>query len=200
MGLRRIEVRVSSAAESVIATRLPGARVPTNHEEALIRDARTGSAQAAEELVRLYWPDAYRAAYLVLGDRAEAEDVAQESMIAALRALGRFRRGRPFRPWLHRIVMNRAIDASRAKQRRATPASPEMAALATGSRVDSADPDMVAAIASLPPDQRVVVVLRFNLGYGPEEIGALLGIPRGTVGSRLRRALDALRQQLEVAD
>src|SRR3954468_7357389 len=79
----------------------------------VVREAQAGSAAAFEELFRLYWPAAHRAAFLVVHDAAAAEDIAQESFLAALRALDRFDRRRPFGPWLHRIVVNRAIDWSR---------------------------------------------------------------------------------------
>jgi RNA polymerase sigma-70 factor, ECF subfamily len=189
---------VSALVESLAHTSARSqTSVISDDEKALIRGARAGSADAAEELVRRHWPDAYRAAYLVTGDAGEAEDVTQDAMIAALRAMNRFRIERPFRPWLHRIVVNRAIDAVRARQRRAAPASPVVDA-AERPRLagEEADAALKLAIRSLPLDQRAVVVLRFVLGYGPEEIGALLGIPRGTVGSRMRRGLDALRTEL----
>src|ERR671933_3011353 len=84
-------------------------------ERRWVRDAQRGSARALEALVRRHWPGAYRAAYLVVHDAAAAEDIAQEAFLAAVRALDRFDRGRPFAPWLHRIVVNRAIDWSRAR-------------------------------------------------------------------------------------
>ena len=82
---------------------------------AWVREAQRGSADALEKLFRAHWPRAYRAALLVVGDAAAAEDIAQESFLAAVRALDRFDRRRPFGPWLHRIVVNRAIDFSRAR-------------------------------------------------------------------------------------
>ncbi len=71
-----------------------------------------------EALFRAYWPNAHRAAYLVVHDAAAAEDIAQESFLAAIRALERFDRRRPFGPWLHRIVVNRAVDHARARSHR----------------------------------------------------------------------------------
>jgi len=79
-------------------------------ERAWVRDAQRGSAAALEQLFRSHWARAYRAALLVVGDAAAAEDIAQESFLAAVRALDHFDRRRPFGPWLHRIVVNRAID------------------------------------------------------------------------------------------
>src|SRR5216117_630529 len=87
----------------------------SRHERAWVRGARAGSAADVEALFRHHWPGAYRAAYLVVHDAAAAEDIAQDSFLAAVRNLGRFDRKRPFGPWLHRIVVNRAIDWSRAR-------------------------------------------------------------------------------------
>src|ERR671929_2140565 len=92
-------------------------------ERALVRAAQSGSADAMERLYRAHWPRAYRAAYLVVHDAAGAEDIAQEAFLAAVRALDRFDRRRPFGPWLHRIAVNRAIDWARAREvRREVPA------------------------------------------------------------------------------
>ena len=85
------------------------------HERRWIRDAQRGSGEALEALYRRHWPWAHRAAYLVVHDQAAAEDIAQEAFLAAVRALDRFDRRRPFGPWLHRIVVNRAIDWARAR-------------------------------------------------------------------------------------
>src|SRR5919197_363591 len=84
-------------------------------ERAWVRGAQAGSASDLEALFRSHWPRAYRAAYLVVHDRAAAEDIAQEAFLAAVRALDQFDRRRPFGPWLHRIVVNRAIDWARAR-------------------------------------------------------------------------------------
>src|SRR5207237_8160021 len=87
-------------------------------ERAWVRGAQAGSVSDLEALFRAHWPRAYRAAYLVVHDGAAAEDIAQEAFLAAVRALDRFDRSRPFGPWLHRIVVNRAIDWARARQLR----------------------------------------------------------------------------------
>ena len=88
-------------------------------ERAFVRAAQRGSASGIEALFRLHWPRAHRAAYLVVHDAAAAEDIAQEAFLAAVRNLDRFDRSRPFGPWLHRIVVNRAIDWARARTLRA---------------------------------------------------------------------------------
>src|SRR3990170_1846210 len=87
-------------------------------ERARVRGARQGSVSDLEALFRTHWPRAFRAAYLVTHDAGAAEDVAQEAFLAAIRSLDRFDRRRPFGPWLHRIVVNRAIDWTRARRLR----------------------------------------------------------------------------------
>ena len=159
-----------------------------------MRGAQRGSASDLEELFRAHWSRAHRAAYLVVHDSALAEDIAQEAFLAAIRNLDRFDRRRPFGPWLHRIVVNRAIDAARARAWRAESELDEREAHAETSQ--PVDRSVLAALASLPPDQRAVVVLRHLLGYTPGDIAGLLELPRGTVNSRLRRGLDAMRERL----
>jgi RNA polymerase sigma-70 factor (ECF subfamily) len=180
------------AEVSLDDTRIPLWRpVRRASEASLVRAAQAGSERAVEELFARHWPDAYRAALLIAHDRAAAEDIAQEAFLAALRALPRFDRRRPLRPWLHRIVVNRAIDWARARKLRAEvdfDVLPEAAA----------PPDVTglgevgAALARLSPEHRAVVVMRYLLEFTPGEIAEALELPRGTVNSRLRRGLDAL--------
>ncbi len=160
-------------------------------ERASVRAAQRGSASGIEALFRLHWPSAYRAAYLVVHDAGAAEDIAQESFLAAVRNLDRFDRGRPFGPWLHRIVVNRAIDWTRARTLRGE--SELLDIVAAPEQPGSLDGSLLAALAALPPEHRAVIVLRHLLDYTPGEIAELLGLPRGTVNSRLRRGLDSLK-------
>ncbi len=163
-------------------------------ERAWVRGAQRGSASDLEALFRLHWPRAFRAAFLVVHDAAAAEDIAQESFLAAVRALDRFDRRRPFGPWLHRIAVNRAIDWSRAQQLRGeTELLDVVAAPAEPAPLDGS---LLASLGALPPEHRAVIVLRHLLEYTPGEIAELLGLPRGTVNSRLRRGLDSLREQM----
>lgn len=163
-------------------------------ERASVRAAQRGSASGIEALFRLHWPRAYRAAYLVVHDAAAAEDITQEAFLAAVRNLDRFDRRRPFGPWLHRIVVNRAIDWTRARQLRGEGELPE--AVAAPEAAAPLDDSLLGALAALPPEHRAVIVLRHLLEYTPGEIAELLGLPRGTVNSRLRRGLDSLKEQL----
>ena len=158
-----------------------------------MREAQRGSAAALEELFRAHWARAYRAALLVVGDAAAAEDIAQESFLAAVRALDRFDRGRPFGPWLHKIVVNRAIDWARARALR-----PEAEAVdAPAPERPEHDEELLRELDRLSPEHRAVIVLRYLLEYTPGEIAELLELPRGTVNSRLRRGLDHRKERLE---
>jgi RNA polymerase sigma-70 factor (ECF subfamily) len=162
-------------------------------ERASVRAAQRGSASGIEALFRLHWHQAYRAAFLVVHDAAAAEDIAQEAFLAAIRNLDRFDRGRPFGPWLHRIVVNRAIDWTRARRLRG-----EAELVDTEASEDTAplDDSLLGALAALPPEHRAVIVLRHLLEYTPGEIAELLSLPRGTVNSRLRRGLDSLKEHM----
>ncbi|HEY3189260.1 MAG TPA: RNA polymerase sigma factor [Solirubrobacteraceae bacterium] len=170
-------------------------------ERAWIRGAQDGSVADLEALFRHHWPGAYRAAYLVVHDAAAAEDIAQESFLAAVRNLGRFDRKRPFGPWLHRIVVNRAIDWSRARALRREIGDAPLGVAAAPAPPDAAHAHALAeALAELSPEHRAVIVLRHLLDYTPGEIAELLDLPRGTVNSRLRRGLDTLAARLAEAD
>jgi RNA polymerase sigma-70 factor (ECF subfamily) len=167
-------------------------------ERAWVRGAQAGSASDLEALFRTHWPRAYRAAYLVVHDAAAAEDIAQEAFLAAVRALDRFDRRRPFGPWLHRIVVNRSIDWARARSLRREVGDEALEAAEARSEGPrhAVSAEVTAALAALPPDQRAVIVMRYLLEYSPGEIARMLGLPRGTVNSRLRRGLDALQGRI----
>jgi len=166
---------------------------PTGDERAWVRGAQAGNASDFEALFRAHWPSAYRAAYLVVHDTAAAEDIAQEAFLAAVRNLDRFDRRRPFGPWLHRIVVNRAIDWSRRRQLRGEVELHDAPVEQSSGDVGS---ETVAAMQRLSPEHRAVIVLRHLLGYTPGQIAEILDLPRGTVNSRLRRGLDELKGEL----
>ena len=174
--------------------RLADAEAPSARQERrLVREAQEGSGAAMARLYSLHWRRAYRAAYLVVHDAAAAEDVAQDAFLAAVAALGRFDRRRPFGPWLHRIVVNRALDWARreALRRKVAREQSVFEPLPPPPEVSGA---MIAALKELPAEQRAVVVLRHLLEYTPGEIAEMLELPRGTVNSRLRRGLNRLRE------
>jgi RNA polymerase sigma-70 factor, ECF subfamily len=163
----------------------------------LVRAAQRGSEDAAEALVRRYWPEAHHAAYLIVREAKAAEDIAQESIIAALSSLGRFDRRRPFRPWLHRIVANRAIDWQRSRARRSEVALEAAASSAEGGFEPPLAGELGEALSQLDPETRAMVVLRYLLDFRSEEIGEMLGLEPGAVRTRLHRALRRLRKSLE---
>lgn len=162
---------------------------------------RAGDTAAYAHLVRRYAPVAHRVAVL-FGAGADAEDVVQESLVKAYRALGGFRDSAAFRPWLLRIVANEAKNLHRsARMRGAT----ELAAVLPDNVVDpeqSAEAaarrdQLLAALRALPDSQRQVVVCRYLLDLDERETSTVLGWPRGTVKSRLSRALRKLRATLD---
>jgi RNA polymerase sigma factor (sigma-70 family) len=170
----------------------------------LIARARQGEVMAYEELVRRYQDVAVRTAYVISPD-GDAEDAAQEAFLKAYGALGRFRPDAPFRPWLLSIVANEARNRRRSSGRRAGLAlraaedrplgdaapSPESAVLANETRAR-----LLAAVNALRDEDREVIGARYFLDLSEAETAEALGIPRGTVKSRLSRALDRLRAQL----
>lgn len=162
--------------------------------------ARKGSAEAAGVLFDRYWELAWRAAYAVTGDRVLADDAAQDGIQRAFGALDRFDETRPFGPWLKRIAANRAIDLLR-RGRRLTSFDEHSTAgtWELGGSLEDRDGFRVAAeaVAALDPSKRIVVVLRYWLDLPVDEIAGVLGIPVGTVGSRLSRALAELRVALQ---
>lgn len=168
--------------------------------EAVAR-VRAGDSGAYGELVRAHAGVALRVA-VFLGAGADAEDVVQESLVKAYRALGGFRDDAPFRPWLLRIVANETRNVQRsAKRRGATEAAavlpepvvdPELSAEARARRAE-----LLSALRVLPEPYRLVVTCRYLLDLDERETATVLGWPRGTVKSRLSRALRKLRTSLE---
>jgi RNA polymerase sigma-70 factor, ECF subfamily len=146
------------------------------------------------EIFDRHWQRVWRAAYAVSGDRELASDAAQDAFIRAGAALHRFDRRRPLEPWLVRIAVNRAIDLVRARRREAGEAElPETLAF------DPPRPDeaLHEALRRLGPERRAVIALHYWLDYTTPEIAEVLGVPVGTVNSRLARALRDLRADLE---
>jgi RNA polymerase sigma-70 factor (ECF subfamily) len=172
-------------------------------EEALVERARRGDPSAFEELVLAYQSLAFRTAFVISGNAADAEEAAQDGFVKAHRALGRFRSGKPFRPWLLAIVANEARNRRRTSGRRAALAlraaaepgapddDPEQAAVATERRQS-----LLAAVAGLRDDDRDVLACRYFLDLSEEETAAALGIAQGTVKSRTHRALARLQEEL----
>ena len=171
----------------------------TRAERAAVSGAARGDPAALAVLYRAHWPAAYRAAWRIVRDDHAAEDLAQEGFVAAFGALERFDRSRPFGPWLRTIVARRAIDAARSRAaRREVDGTAALALVPALDVAPAPGEDVLAAVAALPEEQRAVVVLRHLLELTPSEIAEVVGVPRGTVNSRLRRGLDALSRSLAV--
>lgn len=178
---------------------------PTDDEPLLAR-ACGGDLDAFGDLVERYSDVAFRTALVITRSPADAEDAVQDAFVAAHRALPRFRRDAPLRPWLLRIVANSARNRRRSAGRRealtlsvaeaarrgdAAP-SPEAAAEAAEERRA-----LLRAIESLRDEDRLVVVSRYLLELDVAETAAVLGVAEGTVKSRTHRALQRLRERLE---
>ena len=173
-------------------------------EEELVRLAKAGDGDAYRRIVQTYQGIAFRTAYVLTGNAADAEEATQDAFLKAYRALHRFRAGAPFRPWLLRIVANEARNRRRSATRRAAltlraageerpsgdaAPSPEATVLAREERAA-----LLGAVESLSEDQRAVIACRFFLDLSEAETAAVLGVRKGTVKSRTSRALDRLRE------
>jgi RNA polymerase sigma factor (sigma-70 family) len=174
-------------------------------EGELVERASHGDVRAYEDLVERYRDLVFRTAYLILSDTAEAEDATQEAFVKAYFALPRFRAAASFRPWLLQIAANEARNRRKAAARRAHLAlrvaadqppidmatSPEAAALAAERRTT-----LLCALQGLREEDRLAIAYRYFWGLAEAETATALGCARGTVKSRLSRALRRLREQL----
>jgi RNA polymerase sigma factor (sigma-70 family) len=171
-------------------------------DASLVERARQGDQRAFGELVSRHQEVAFRAAYLVTRDRDDAADAAQQAFIKACRALGRFRRGSPFRPWLLRIATNEARNLRRAAGARGRLAlrvgrepdvgdSPEAHAEAMERRAV-----LLAALDRCRREDQEIIGYRYFLGLSEAETASALDCPPGTAKSRLSRALGRLRAEL----
>jgi len=174
-------------------------------EHELVQRAKRGDVEAYEALIRRYQQLAGRTAYVITGSAADAQDAVQEALVKAYAGLARFREGSPFRPWLLRIVANEAISRRRAATRTVRLAlraaegrpwedaapSPEGAALARETQRE-----LVEAMGRLRPEDRLVIAYRYWFDLSEAEMATALGCARGTVKSRLSRALRRLRAAL----
>lgn len=172
-------------------------------ESELVERARRGDAAAYGRLVSSYQDVAFRTAYLVTGSAADAEDAAQDAFVKAWRSLGRFRPGAPLKPWLLQIVVNESRNRRRSAGRRAglelrASAEPRPDAPAPEHEAESAEArrELLEALGRLSEDDRLVISCRYLLELSEEETATALGLRRGTVKSRLSRALARMRQTM----
>jgi RNA polymerase sigma factor (sigma-70 family) len=194
-----------SPDETAFPDRQAETAAASRREQELVERAKRGDFDAYEALLLEHERFAYRMAYLITRDAGDAEDALQDAFLKAYRALGRFHRGAAFRPWLLKIVTNEARTKSRSRRRHAAIASrtgerepppafedsPESALLSEEMRHR-----LLAAVDRLPEKLRAVVTCRYLLELSEEETAAVLGIRRGTVKSRLSRALEKLETWL----
>ncbi len=174
------------------------------NEEALVTRARQGDGDAWTELVSLHQEGVFRMAYLHLKDRDEAEDVAQATFVRAYRKLHQFESGRPLRPWLLSICSNLARNRKRSLARywraikRFARQDPGSRRPEGGSEAQRLDPGAAAAqelwelLQEMKEQDREVIYYRYFMDLSVAETGQLLGVPNGTVKSRLHRALARL--------
>lgn len=176
-------------------------------EARLIERAQRGDVAAFEEVVRRYQDLAFRVAVAITGSAADAEEAAQDGFVRAYAALGRFRAGEPLRPWLLRIVGNAARNRRAMAARRAVLGLEEGGAWALADPNDAPESmavaeeerrEVLAAVNRLRPDDRAVIACRYFLSLSEAETAETLGCARGTVKSRLARALGRLRGELGV--
>jgi RNA polymerase sigma-70 factor (ECF subfamily) len=171
-------------------------------EADLIDAAKGGSSTAFDTLVERHMRRAFAVAYRLLAQRQDAEDVVQDAFLAALQKLETFERGRPFGPWLLRIVANRALNFRKARALRHTEPFPATAVSDDASPYDvtrrrELRGDLERALESLPEQQRSIVQLFEIDGFTGPEIAAMLDMADGTVRWHLHEARRTLRAALE---
>jgi RNA polymerase sigma-70 factor (ECF subfamily) len=174
-------------------------------ESELVERAKRGDQSAYGELVQAHQGIAFRTAYLVSGDAAEAEDATQEGFVKAFYALHRFRPGAPFRPWILQIVANEARNRRRSAGRRTALVMRTAADAPSGEAAPSPEAALISseeqhallsAVNGLREEDRLVISCRYFLDLSEAETAEVLGWRRGTVKSRLSRALERLRVQM----
>jgi RNA polymerase sigma-70 factor (ECF subfamily) len=178
-------------------------------EDALIRKAQAGSESAFEALVKAYMRRSYFVALELVRNHEDALDCSQEAFVKAYRALGRFKLGSPFFPWLYRITRNHTLNFLKKERRGRNLSLDQMKedygmdfpAGSPGPRATAAEKErnelLWAAIDRLKPDFREIIVLRHFHNMPYEDLAAALDIPTGTVMSRLFNARKALKTALE---
>ena len=198
---------VTSSAVKPVASHLDRTASAEPDESRLVAAAKGGDTLAYAQLLRRHQAVAFRAASLIAGSAAEAEDATQEACVKAWLALERFRPTAPFRPWLVQIAINEARNGRRAAGRRAglaprvgdDPAGSLAAPSAEAETLASEErARLAAAVEELGEDDQLVIAARYFIGLSEAETATALGLRRGTVKSRLSRALGRLRTKLEV--
>ncbi|MDX6229286.1 MAG: polymerase sigma-70 factor, subfamily [Frankiales bacterium] len=180
----------TAAREGVDGVDGQHAEHPDALDRALLDRHLAGDSAAFAELVRRHRDRLWAVAIRTLGDREEAADAVQDALLSAYRAAGSFRGDAKVSTWLHRIVVNACLDRVRRQQSRPTvPLPPEDRHPAAGDALANRElaTDLGRALAELPPEQRIAVVLVDAQGYPVDEVSRLLSVPVGTVKSRCSR-------------
>jgi RNA polymerase sigma-70 factor (ECF subfamily) len=176
-------------------------------EASLVRAAQGGDQAAFAEIVRHFQRPVYRVAYALTRNPSDADDLAQETFVRAYQAIGRFRAGEPLYPWLSRITVNLTYSLFRQRKRR--PETSIEPLLETGRQWAGADDPaeraaesdqherLAAAFAELSHEHQAVLTLRVVEGLSYDDIARALGVPPGTVMSRLSRARADLRTRFQ---
>jgi RNA polymerase sigma-70 factor (ECF subfamily) len=182
---------------------------PHEHPEdaVLVRKAQEGDVDAFETLVRKYQQAVYALCRRLTGAHQSADDLAQETFIKAYFALARFDARWPLYPWLRKIAVNASLNYLKKRNRERPLVDEALAVRGPGPRPPQDLPEarleqtefeerFARSVESLPEEQKSVFVLRFYEGLSYEEISRTLGVPHGTVMSRLNRARQKLRALL----
>lgn len=170
---------------------------------ALVRAAHQREPGAVERLLEHYGPRVFACAMRMTEDAAAAEEITHDVFLALIRTAPRFRGDASPATWLHRATMNRCRDHLRTRRRSRTVGLNTVHHAIAGElrsdlRVQNRERDdiLAAAVAQLPDDLREVVILRFGAGLSYDEIAALMHSPKGSVASRLHRAVRRLGELL----
>jgi RNA polymerase sigma-70 factor, ECF subfamily len=200
-GAARPTVTLSvSANVPVEPVETPERLAAAERDGALVARARAGDQAAFDVLVRTYMEQAFRVAYRVVGHREDAEDLVQESFLAAYQYLDSFEIGRPFGPWLIRIVLNRGSNLRRSRARRSMEPETDGVSEAPSALDETEWSDtgkiLQQALATLSERQRLIVTMFDVDGLTSSEIGELLELAPGTVRWHLHEARQQLRRVL----
>lgn len=170
-------------------------------DQNLVLMSQSGDNEAFAQLVRKYSPDAYRTAFMVLRDRDEVEDVVQESFLTCYRKIESFRMESSFKTWLYRIVVNRCYDRLRKRHRENEALKKMSLNLNNGTEdMNSLESrlDLREVVLGLRPEHRLVLTLYYGMDFGVQKVADILGVPVGTVKSRLNSARNMIRKSLTI--
>ena len=166
---------------------------------AMVRKAQTGDHAAFEALIGAAYDRLFAIAYRILRDREAAEDATQDAVVRCWRDIRGLRDPDRFEAWLHRLLVNACRDLARRSRRRPQEVFGHAVEASTGAdeygRVADHD-ELERAFMRLPADQRIALVLTHYVGYSATELATILGVPSGTVYSRLHYGARAMREAL----